>query len=482
LREQVDMLRAQGVTNGAVVVIENATVAVRALIGSCDFSSVEDCGQINGATASRSPGSALKPFTYALAFEQGIITPATVLADVPRNFSGYGPENYDRAYRGPVTVREALAYSLNLPAVDLLRKVRPERLHALLMECGITTLNQPTSHYGLTLTLGSGEVQLLELTNAYAALARLGIWQPYRLLENKPLAPGRRVLSEGAAYLVADVLSDMTRLNGVPLWKSESNQVRMAWKTGTSYGHRDAWTIAYTPEYTVGVWLGNFSAKPSTALVGIEAAAPVAARIMDQLHGPNSPSWYARPDSISTQKVCVLSGMPAGEHCPKMQEALCLKNRPAARTCTVHVVAKIDDETGQCLCPRCSKGRTYTSRVVEKWPPALAAWFACHGAQHRLMPPHFSGCGAVCHDGVRPRILSPAADQTYILNGTDLQTQKLLFHATGNSDTLYWFVNDTLYNTSSSSGKLFWPLKKGAHKITCADTAGRNDSVIINVE
>ncbi len=482
LREQVDSLRPAGVTNGAVVVVENPTAAVRALVGSCDFFSIEDCGQINGPTAARSPGSAVKPFTYALAFERGVACPSTVLADVPRNFTGYEPENYDHRHRGPVTARQALAHSLNVPAVDLLREVGLGRLHALLKECGLSTLTREADHYGLALTLGSAEARLLELTNAYAALARLGMYKPYRLLEDEPLRRGRQVLSSGAAYLVADVLSDMKRLGGACLWKSERSQIRMAWKTGTSYGHRDAWTIAYTPEYTVGVWLGNFSGEPSRALVGIEAAAPVAARIMDQIHADKTSTWYVRPESVGVHDVCAASGMPIGEHCPLSSRALYLRNRSTTKPCTIHVAARIDDETGGCLCHLCSRGRRHTVKVVEDWPLALAAWFRHQGITRPLMPAHFSGCRAVCDQGSRPRIFAPGDGQSYILAEDDGGNQKLLFQASAATERIHWFVDGTLYKTCPASERLFWPLRRGEHVIACADDSGRSTSVRIDVQ
>ena len=481
LRDRVDALRPQGVTNGSVVVIENATAAVRALVGSCDFFSVEDCGQINGTKAARSPGSALKPFTYALAFDLGIASPSTVLADVPRNFSGYVPENYDRGYQGPVTAREALAKSLNMPAVTLLKKVGTRNLLTLLRECGLTTLSKAPDHYGLALTLGSCETRLLDLTNAYACLARLGIHRPYRLLEDDPPTSARRVFSEGTAYLVADILSDVERPGGECLWKSKWTQVRLAWKTGTSHGHRDAWAFAYTPKYTVGVWIGNFSGKASRALVGVEAAAPVAARIIDHLHSQGSFAWYARPDSVGTRDVCAMTGMPVGKHCPSSVRELHRRNSPPQSPCSVHVLAKIDEQTGQCLCPLCSKGRTYSLRVVENWPGELAAWFRRHGASDGLVPPHFSGCEAIYHDGLQHRILSPSDGQTYILNARQGENQKLLFRAGSSADRLHWFIDNVLYKTCSSSRRLFWPLRKGRHRIACADDDGRSSSIVIHV-
>ncbi len=400
LREAVGALRAGGVTNGAVAVIENDSAAVRAMVGSCDFGSEDDDGQVNGATSPRSPGSALKPFTYALAFERGLCLPETILADVPASYTGYEPENYDHACRGAVTAREALATSLNIPAVRLLREVGHQPLHAFLKQLGFSTLTRDADHYGLALTLGSVEVTLLDLTNAYAALARLGVYRPVRFLETEPAVEGHRVLSEGAAYLVADVLYDTARLGGRPLWKSARGQVRMAWKTGTSTGHRDAWTVAYTPRHTVGVWLGNFSGRPCRELIGVHAAAPVAARILDALEAAAPPAWFPMPQGVEMRPLCAASGMPPGPHCSATIQRLGMATE---RQCGVHIAVKVDKATGARLCPRCLAGREHEVKVAESWPVELAAWFRRHGRGDSLLPPHNPHCGESDGRGDPPR-------------------------------------------------------------------------------
>jgi len=482
LREGVAALREAGVSNGAAVVIENECSALRAMVGSCDFFSEEDDGQVNGATAPRSPGSALKPFTYALAFERGLCLPDTVLPDVPASYTGYEPANYDRDFRGAVSAREALAASLNLPAVRLLREAGHRNLHAFLKELGISTLTRDPDHYGLALTLGSVEVTLLELTQAYATLARLGLSRPLRFLEDEPVAEGQRVLSEGAAYLVADILSDTTRLGGKPLWRSAQGQLRMAWKTGTSHGHRDAWTIAYTPRHTVGVWLGNFSGRPARGLVGIQAAAPIAARILDQVEAGQPAAWFPKPDSVELRPLCAASGLPPGPHCPATRPGLWLncglaiadcgleseirnpkseeshaeaaeeqrqqrrsgsglrseignrKSEIGNRKCPAHVSVKVDAATGARLCPRCAGGKEQVTRVAEAWPPELAAWLRRHGQGRDLLPEHNPQCTAHCglaiaDCGLKSEIRNPKSeisDAPHILSPANGQTYLLL--------------------------------------------------------
>ena len=295
LRDKLYELKPYGVTNGAVVVIENKTGAVRAMVGSSDFFSKDSSGQINGTLSRRCPGSTLKPFTYALAFDRGLCTPETILEDSPIQYNGYMPQDYDRAYRGPVTAKDALIDSLNIPAVEVLNKVGYNNLYYLLERLGISTLDRAPEHYGLALTLGSCEVRLLELTNAYACLGRGGIYKSIQYNQNKTSNAKRRVISEGAAYQVADILSDTTRLGAIGIYRDEKLHPKIALKTGTSYDHKDAWTISYNPEYTIGVWIGNFSGRSSKALVGIEAAAPVCVRIFDWLYTNKIAQWYSKP-------------------------------------------------------------------------------------------------------------------------------------------------------------------------------------------
>lgn len=298
LKNAVERLKEQGVTNGAVVIIENKTGKVRAMVGSADFMSVADQGQVNGALARRSPGSALKPFTYALALETGRYSTRTLLDDVPSRYAEYMPRNFDKKFRGKVSLREALVDSLNIPAVEVLDDVGYRLLHELLRESGLKTLSPNPDRYGLSLTLGSPDVRLLELTNTYAMLGRLGVYKPFTVSEGAGDAPGRRLLSDGAAYIVADILSDDLRLQAGGLYRDAKQSPRIAFKTGTSYGQRDAWTFAYNPEYTIGVWLGNFNGKSSKALVGLEVATPVAVLIFDWLYANKTLVWYTKPEMV----------------------------------------------------------------------------------------------------------------------------------------------------------------------------------------
>ena len=328
---RIDLTRGNletGDLNAAVVVVENETGEVLALTGSRSYFD-ETSGQINGAWTPRSAGSTLKPFTYLLALEKGY-TAASVLPDLPVEYAGpsgsFRPVNYDRKYRGPVSLRRALATSLNVPAVRLLNELGgPRVLHRLLRdELRLRNLAGDGGSYGLGLTIGNAEVRLLELTNAYACLARLGVWKPYRFYPLDPLgsktqqgaiggaqeSETRRVFSPETCWIINDILSDNeARSAAFGVHSALRCSFRVAAKTGTSTDFRDSWAVGYTPQHTVGVWVGRFNNRPLPMhLTGAVGAGSIFHDIMEYLYERNTPQWYHRPDSIVERDVDEISG------------------------------------------------------------------------------------------------------------------------------------------------------------------------------
>jgi penicillin-binding protein 1C len=317
LRHHLDRLAGRNVTQGAVVVVENASGAIRALVGSRDFRA--PAGQVNHAFAARSPGSALKPFTYLMAFENGA-GPWTLLADVPGSFATptgpYQPRNFHDQYAGPVTARHALANSLNLPAVRLLAAHGgPAALHAVMHRAGFTGLARDPARYGLGLTLGNAETRLLDLAAAYACLARGGVFLPPRLLEDAPAAAPLPIFDPAAVWLVTDILCDnQARAESFTLDSPLRLPFPVAAKTGTSTDFRDNWTLGYTPEFTVAVWVGNSDNRPMRRVSGIDGAAPVFHDLMARLHTAAPPRWPPPPSGLVEVTIDPLLGkrVPAG--------------------------------------------------------------------------------------------------------------------------------------------------------------------------
>ncbi|WP_428075589.1 penicillin-binding protein 1C [Candidatus Avelusimicrobium luingense] len=335
VKTYISKLSEENITNAAIVIVENVTGAVLTYIGSADFHHARNQGQVDGVRALRQPGSALKPFVYGLAFEKKQLSPGTLIADEDTFFDdGFRPRNYDEKFHGLVSARSALACSYNVPAVKVAEKIGAPALLNLLHDVGFSELNRTADFYGLGLSLGNGEVQLLHLTNAYATLARGGnfkpltvAWEPLVLLEGKP----HRVLSEQTSYLVSHILADnQARAAAFGLNSALVVPFEMAAKTGTSKDYKDNFALGYTPRWTIGVWVGNFDASPMRRVSGVTGAGPLLhdlAVYMQQKY-PSDP--FHMPDGITQVQVCTQTGLLAGPSCKHTQEEVFLAdNLPA---------------------------------------------------------------------------------------------------------------------------------------------------------
>lgn len=359
-REETAKLRSSNLRHAAIVAIHNPSGEILALVSSSDWNDPRG-GQFNGTTVPRSPGSALKPFTYLLAMDRNHRTPVSVLADIPspyRTPQGVAlPENYDRTYRGPVTLRSALACSLNVPAMRELNALGgPAPLHELLTQLGLTTLGSDPSAHGLGLTIGNAPVALLELTNAYATLARGGRHLPPVLFPEKPPAAFRLPVSGTSIHLITDILSDpAARAPSFPPGGPLDLPFRCAVKTGTSSDFRDNWCIGYTPEFTVGVWAGNFENQPMKGISGISGAGPIFHRAMLRLHRDQEPTWFPRPQEIIDVAIDTRTGK-------QILDA----------TGNSHVVKDIVPAE---LAPPAATGADYDSGSRALLDPSYTAWF-----------------------------------------------------------------------------------------------------------
>jgi penicillin-binding protein 1C len=301
VKSELRKLKGRNGNHAGVVVIDNASGGLLSLVGSPDFFD-EESGQVNGTLARRSPGSALKPFTYLMALQNGD-SPGTIVADVPTEFGGggtYRPMNYDHQFYGPMTYREALGNSLNVSAVKVLKRHGgAPALVKSLQRFGLTTLDQPVAKYGLGLTIGGAEVCLLELTNAYACLGRLGEFRPIRFMRDDAEEPAIRLYDTTSCYLLADMLADgKARGRTFGMISVLDLPFPVACKTGTSTNYRDNWTFGYTPEFTVGVWVGNFDSTPMRWVSGVSGAGPIFRRIFEDLHRSYGTTWYEQPEDV----------------------------------------------------------------------------------------------------------------------------------------------------------------------------------------
>ena len=457
LARHAPALRSAGISGAAIVVLDVPRAAVRAWVGSPDFSDAARRGQVNAAAMPRSAGSTLKPFAYALAFERGIATPRKVYADVPMAFRDYAPGNFDGTFRGLVSARDALILSLNMPALSVEREVGQPLLHATLRRLGLGTLNRAPEFYGAGLVLGNGEVTLIDLANAYACLARGGEYRPCRALESEPPAAPERVFSAEAAWLVAEALGGEERAADATGHAADVRLPRMAWKTGTSSGFRDAWTLGYNPQCVIGVWIGNVDGSPSPELVG-KRAAPIVWEILRSLYPANDGPWFDRPAGVERREVCAVSGCPPGPHCPRTAEDWFVRGVSPFDPCGVHRRPPGPDGS-----------------LAERWPPEVEAFL---GARHALAD------GAPAPAAAAVRITSPRAGSEYRMTAPLAgQEQRLPLAATAGRGAapLHWFVNDRFVGTACAGAPLFWALQPGRYAIVCCDAAGRNDRCEISV-
>ena len=396
LRATVDALRVRGADAGGICVIHNATGEVRAWVGSPDWYHPQH-GEVDGVLALRQPGSALKPFTYALAFDHGA-TPASLLPDLPLAYAAgrgvFRPRNYSHAYHGPVRAREALANSWNAPAVHLLSRLGVAPLLDLLLRAGLTSLDRPAESYGLGLTLGVGEVSLRQLTNAYAALARGGLFR--EAIESLPGATtdASRVVSARSAFWVNSILSDpAARAPAFGLGGIVDFPFPVALKTGTSSDWRDNWAFGYTPVYTVGVWIGSASGASMDQVSGTHGALLALRSVLLHLHDEQAAVHaedlaFAAPAGTHLAPVCALSGMPCSEACPeRILEWLPVADPERATengagagwefarapVCSWHRMVTIEFETGL-LARACTPGSARREILVAFPPSAGAEW------------------------------------------------------------------------------------------------------------
>ena len=532
-------LQSHTASTGAIVVMDTQSRQVLAMVGSHDFFDQKASGQINGTLAPRSPGSTLKPFVYALGIEQGLITPETLLFDVPVTYSGYEPVNYDGTYNGYVTARQALARSLNVPAVNLHARLKNRTLHAFLKEAGISTL-APAKKYGLSMVLGGCAVNLLELTTLYAGLANMGEFAPYQIVisdqqqSENLLADSQGKLMETEGYSqrllrkeTSFIITEMLTTSQLPVntvknpeaFEVTMNLPKIAWKTGTSYGHRDAWCIGYSPKLTIGVWLGNFDGKGAPMLSGTDAATPVLFALFNALTRQDTHRWFTRPEQLKMREVCALTGAPPSPHCPTRKNDVYIPGISPVKACVIHKRIYIDEVTGYSLCSHCRHlpsnshprksaeashrdGVLPTSSVVsgqlqegsmaatnisltdnnakifEEWPAEAATWLAKNGFAVPVLPKHNPLCtGTIA--GTAPVILSPTEDTVYyIRDGVPLEQQKIQLSASTSNRTqeLFWFLDGELI-FKGNAGQPYWltPVK-GEHVITCVDAEGRSAS------
>ena len=444
----------------AAGIIDNSTKQLVGWVGNARFniggSSLEepvpgawvDCG-----LALRSPGSALKPFAFIAAFDAGKITPGSLLSDTPIAFSGRAPRNFDLTYRGAVSARVALADSLNAPSVRVLRLANQERTLELMRNSGLVSLTQNARYYGDSLILGGCDIRLSDMLEAYSVIADGGEkffgqrFIPSINKENDSIS--KQIFSPESAWLISDILSDTRRLSFITRESLLLDGRKVAFKTGTSYGLRDAWTVAWTPQFTIAVWFGDPSGMGFDGLIGLNIAAPAAFKTLRLISSSTiSHTWFEVPPMMEQRKLCSLSGKPPVNACPSTRNEWVIKNVTSILPCDLH--SMIDGNR------------------VTTLPPELD--FMTQGS---------SGNKIMQRSALE--IVSPMPGGRYIISSVSREKQKIPFRAEGGYERLYWFVDGIFAGESIPALPIFYDLPPGGHSISVMDATGRAAATKVDV-
>ena len=480
----------RGLTNASAMLLDYDSMEVRALIGSASFSDDAIEGQVDGTSAKRSPGSALKPFVYARAIDEGLIHPRTMLVDAPQSFGEFNPENFDRDFRGPIHAVDALVHSRNVPAVGLAARLGNRGLYDLLERSGISQLKE-RGFYGLATVLGGVELTMRELVELYAMLGNDGLFRPIRFTHDVPATKPIRLLSPEASLLTLEMLETNPRPSAAMNSPWATPRLKAAWKTGTSHGFRDAWAIGIFGPYVLAVWVGHFDGHGDPALTGRGAAAPLFFEMVDALRHREGirEHHYQRYDTargklnLTEVEVCEVSGRLPGEYCTRRIRTGFIPGRSPIERCDIHRQIDVETASGLRACP--GNSQSTKSEVHEFWSSDLLRLFARAGIPRRTPPPYPPDCSLqhVANFGVAPRITSPNRDLVYQLRANPTSDEQIGLSAIADGDVrkLYWFLDGKLLGHSSGTAPLYWTAQPGLYTILAVDDHGRSDSTRLEV-
>ncbi|QMU31384.1 penicillin-binding protein 1C [Adhaeribacter radiodurans] len=477
----LQQLRPKNIRNTSVLVINNQTKAVEAYLGSADFSDSEHGGQVDGIRAIRSPGSTLKPLLYAVAFDKGLITPRTIISDVPIDYAGYRPENYFGNYNGNITIEYALATSLNIPAVKMLDKLGVPTFVNKLKQVEFKQIKKDSNDLGLSLILGGCGVKLEELTALYTAFANQGGYTPLRWLQTEKLNKKRPIISPAASYVVNQILTQLQRPDLPHNFQNSGHLPKIAWKTGTSYGRKDAWSIGYNKKYTVGVWVGNFSGEGVPELNGTDSATPLLFDIFNTIDYNSVNDWFTAPASLAQRSVCTVTGQPANTFCSDRVLDTYLPGISPVKKCEHLKEVTVSADEKYAYCTTCLPETGYIRKRYPNYAPEILTFYEAEHIPYVKIPAHNPQCPRIFSE-FAPVITAPAPDMEYLLERAE--KQKLMLHCNAHNEVkqVYWYINDKLFQAARANQNLFFtPEKAGRYKISCLDDQGRNTNSFITV-
>lgn len=477
IRQYVDTHRGLGIRNAAALLVDAHSMKVEALVGAADYFDAAIDGQVNGTAAKRSPGSTLKPFIYALALDQGLLHPHSILKDAPTAFGPFSPENFDGRFVGPISAQDALVRSRNVPAVAVSARLSRPNLYDFLKSAGVSNMASE-AHYGLALALGGGEVTMEELARLYAMLANGGVMQPlaWRADERLTDAERMRLLSEEAAFVTLDMLATNPRPDtGTPATRE------VAWKTGTSWGFRDAWSAGVFGRHVLVVWVGNFDGSGNPAFIGVTTAAPLFFQIVDSLRAqrlaPPLPP-RAPPANLARVDVCAASGDLPNAYCPQTVSTWFLPGKSPIRPSTLHRAVYIDTRDDQ---PVCAPSEFTRREIHEFWPSDMLRLFREAGMPRRE-PPRLPECGDDAGPAEAPQIVTPLRGVTYTVRLS--KAVPIALRAEGaRKGEVFWFADRAFLGRVGTGEALAWtPAAPGRYVLRAVGDTGAADARTVEVE
>ncbi|CAN5835632.1 penicillin-binding protein 1C [soil metagenome] len=483
-------LKGNQIENAAAIIIDVPTGNVLAYVGNTSDPLSNDNGNdVDVINAPRSTGSILKPFLFAGMLTDGQILPNTLIPDIPTDLSGYNPQNFNRSYDGAVPARRALARSLNVPAVRMLQQYRVERFHDLLKKSGLTTINQPPDHYGLSLILGGAEGKLYDLAGAYASMARTlthdkenGVYEKndfhpplYIATQNEkkeaPVAE-HSFYDASAIWFTFEAMTEVIRPDEEVNWTEFLSSHKIAWKTGTSFGFRDGWAIGITPRYVVAVWVGNADGEGRPGLVGVQTAAPILFDIFSTL---NSPEWFKRPEKdMEKIWVCKQSGYRATDICDK-EEQWVPKSGLKSGPCTYHKIIHLDASGQFRVTSDCENVSSMQHVSYFILPPAMEYYYKTKNPNYKPLPPFRADCGGtISHamEFVYPR----EETMLYIPIELDGRPGKVIFEIAHRKPgtIVYWHLDDQYMGMTTDIHQFAMNPDPGKHVVTAVDEFGES--------
>lgn len=472
------------IRNLAILVIDIPSNQVVAYCGNVHFDRKQGGNQVDVIQAPRSTGSILKPFLYYAMLQEGSLLPDMLLPDVPVNINGFTPQNFSMQFEGAVPASEALARSLNIPAVTMLQRYGVPKFHSFLQQIGLKTINRSSSHYGLSLILGGAEATLWDVTNAYAMMGRSLLQLPQRscslLLPTSRITESTDPFQPGAVWQTFDALKEVNRPEEID-WKSIPSMQTIAWKTGTSYGFPDAWAVGVTPRYAVGVWVGNATGEGKPGLVGAQTAGPVLFDIFNLL--PSS-SWFTRPAGIFVEaEVCRKSGHLKGRFCDETDTLLVLPAGLRTEACPYHHLVTLSADESQRIYENCANTEPTLRKSWFTLPPVWEWYYKQHHPEYKPLPPFKAGCG---EDTFQPMqfIYPPMNARIKLpkqLDGSKGFLTVELAHNNPNA-TVFWHLDETYQAQTQDFHKISLQPAAGKHSLTAVDGEGNTISTTFFVE